>query len=605
MRAHRNAGNRLLTRWVRWLTRRRDLTDGQSGYRAFSAAAAAAAEIVHDYNYAQVLTLDLLAKGYAYAEVPITYAFRTTGSSFVRLGTYLRKVIPAVHQGTERRVSPRRRARRTGRGRRPSSPGSRVPSGRSAATASSASAIAWWVLSWANRPSRPNVVTRSRPSTHSSSGRSRVGVAGLVDRVDVRQPADLDAGRAAPPGRPAGPSPSRTSAARSSGAGRPHRIADGAGDLRAQHRPVGRVVAADPVVGRLGQPGHRGLRPGQVVRVVTGPAAAGVHEVDQHHGTERQPGRRARRRRPAGPAPAAARWTTRARPGRCDRPQWTTVRRRRCPARRTAVTSAPVSIVAPASPRPRRARRRSGRSRGAGRRRSGPGRRGPGGRSCGRCPRCRRSRPAGGPARRRSGCREGPRASPRTARRGRRTAPGPSVPTSSDAYELGSGRVSGRVAASRPIRSTAVGGSVRASSAGRSGKPTQRSYTRSRPLRGRVCRSSPSSPRSRLSTGAGVAGCSRWLPVSTRTPATSNEAAIPPTAGARSSSSTDRPDRAARQAAASPAGPPPRTTTSTIGLTLGRGRVRSRRPGRGAAWASSSGSRSTAASARSGSTGRR
>jgi len=97
MRAHRSAGNRLLTRWVRWMTRRRDLTDGQSGYRAFSPAAAASAEIVHDYNYAQVLTLDLLGKGFAYAEVPITYAFRTTGSSFVRLGTYLRKVIPAVH----------------------------------------------------------------------------------------------------------------------------------------------------------------------------------------------------------------------------------------------------------------------------------------------------------------------------------------------------------------------------------------------------------------------------------------------------------------------------------------------------------------------------
>jgi hypothetical protein len=80
------------------MTRRRDLTDGQSGYRAFSPAAAAAAEIVHDYNYAQVLTLDLLAKGFAYAEVPITYAFRTTGSSFVRLGTYLRKVVPAVHR---------------------------------------------------------------------------------------------------------------------------------------------------------------------------------------------------------------------------------------------------------------------------------------------------------------------------------------------------------------------------------------------------------------------------------------------------------------------------------------------------------------------------
>ena len=53
---------------------------------------------MHDYNYAQILTLDLLGKGFVYAEVPITYAFRTTGSSFVRLGTYLRKVVPAVHR---------------------------------------------------------------------------------------------------------------------------------------------------------------------------------------------------------------------------------------------------------------------------------------------------------------------------------------------------------------------------------------------------------------------------------------------------------------------------------------------------------------------------
>ena len=98
MLAHRRAGNRLLTRWVRWLTRRRDLTDGQSGFRAFSPAAAADAEVVHDYNYAQVLTLDLLAKGYVYAEVPITYAFRASGTSFVRLGRYLRRVVPAVHR---------------------------------------------------------------------------------------------------------------------------------------------------------------------------------------------------------------------------------------------------------------------------------------------------------------------------------------------------------------------------------------------------------------------------------------------------------------------------------------------------------------------------
>jgi uncharacterized membrane protein YbhN (UPF0104 family) len=98
MLPHRRLGNWVLTRWVRWLTRRRDVTDGQSGYRAFSPAAAAAAEIVHDYNYAQVLTLDLLAKGFRYAEVPIRYSFRDTGTSFVRLGRYLGRVVPAVHR---------------------------------------------------------------------------------------------------------------------------------------------------------------------------------------------------------------------------------------------------------------------------------------------------------------------------------------------------------------------------------------------------------------------------------------------------------------------------------------------------------------------------
>jgi uncharacterized membrane protein YbhN (UPF0104 family) len=98
MLPHRRFGNQVLTTWVRWLARRRDITDGQSGYRAFSPAAAAHAEVVHDYNYAQVLTLDLLAKGFWYAEVPIRYSFRDTGTSFVRLGRYLRRVIPAVHR---------------------------------------------------------------------------------------------------------------------------------------------------------------------------------------------------------------------------------------------------------------------------------------------------------------------------------------------------------------------------------------------------------------------------------------------------------------------------------------------------------------------------
>jgi glycosyltransferase involved in cell wall biosynthesis len=95
MHRHRRVGNRLLTLALALLTGVR-VTDGQSGYRALSPAAAAAAEIVHDYNYAQVLTLDLTRKGCRYAEVPITYSFREEGRSFVRLVPYLRNVVPAV-----------------------------------------------------------------------------------------------------------------------------------------------------------------------------------------------------------------------------------------------------------------------------------------------------------------------------------------------------------------------------------------------------------------------------------------------------------------------------------------------------------------------------
>lgn len=95
MHPHRRFGNQVLTAWVRWLTRI-PVTDGQSGFRALSAQAAARAEVAHDYNYAQVLTLGLLADGFRYHEVPIDYAFRDSGESFVRLGRYLRHVVPAV-----------------------------------------------------------------------------------------------------------------------------------------------------------------------------------------------------------------------------------------------------------------------------------------------------------------------------------------------------------------------------------------------------------------------------------------------------------------------------------------------------------------------------
>jgi len=106
MRPHRRLGNRVLTSLVRHAGRA-PVTDGQSGYRALSRRAAADAEVVHAYNYAQVLTLDLLGKGYRYAEVPIRYRRRTTGRSFVRLLPYLRRVLPAVHRELNAPHTPR------------------------------------------------------------------------------------------------------------------------------------------------------------------------------------------------------------------------------------------------------------------------------------------------------------------------------------------------------------------------------------------------------------------------------------------------------------------------------------------------------------------
>lgn len=97
MRLHRRFGNQVLTKALSVVARRK-ITDGQTGYRAFSPAAAARAEVIHDFNYAQVITLDLLAKGYRYLEVPISYHFRTTGESFIKLGPYLREVVPAVYR---------------------------------------------------------------------------------------------------------------------------------------------------------------------------------------------------------------------------------------------------------------------------------------------------------------------------------------------------------------------------------------------------------------------------------------------------------------------------------------------------------------------------
>ena len=73
----------------------RRITDGQTGFRAFSRKALECAEIIHDYNYAQVLTLDLLKKGMRLKEVPISYRFRTKGKSFISV-KYLWRVPAAM-----------------------------------------------------------------------------------------------------------------------------------------------------------------------------------------------------------------------------------------------------------------------------------------------------------------------------------------------------------------------------------------------------------------------------------------------------------------------------------------------------------------------------
>ena len=94
MKLYRRIGNRAFTLMLVLLTGRR-ITDGQTGMRAFSREAAAAAEIIHDYNCAQVLTLDLLRKGFTLEEVPIRYSLREHGTSFVNW-RYPAKVLPAI-----------------------------------------------------------------------------------------------------------------------------------------------------------------------------------------------------------------------------------------------------------------------------------------------------------------------------------------------------------------------------------------------------------------------------------------------------------------------------------------------------------------------------
>jgi glycosyltransferase involved in cell wall biosynthesis len=94
MKLYRRLGNRAFTALQSILLRRK-ITDGQSGFRGFSYAALRDLDIIHDYNYAQVLTLNLVRQGYRLEEVPISYRTRTEGESFIRW-YYVLKVVPAI-----------------------------------------------------------------------------------------------------------------------------------------------------------------------------------------------------------------------------------------------------------------------------------------------------------------------------------------------------------------------------------------------------------------------------------------------------------------------------------------------------------------------------
>lgn len=107
MKLYRRLGNYCFT-WLQSILLMKRLTDGQTGFRAFNRSALRDLDIIHDYNYAQVLTLNLVRQGYRIQEVPISYQTRTAGDSFIRW-YYALKVLPAIWR--ELTTSPRDRVR--------------------------------------------------------------------------------------------------------------------------------------------------------------------------------------------------------------------------------------------------------------------------------------------------------------------------------------------------------------------------------------------------------------------------------------------------------------------------------------------------------------
>jgi len=103
MKIHRRLGNYCFT-FLQSLLLKEWIYDGQSGMRAFSRQALEHAEIIHDYNYAQVITLNLVRKGFRVKEVPIQYQVRSKGESFITFRGYLSSVLPAIIKEMKRPV---------------------------------------------------------------------------------------------------------------------------------------------------------------------------------------------------------------------------------------------------------------------------------------------------------------------------------------------------------------------------------------------------------------------------------------------------------------------------------------------------------------------
>lgn len=92
----RRMGNRVFTKLMRWMTHW-PVVDSQPGIFAVSRDYLEVFYIPGDYNYSQQILLDAYHRGMRFAQVPVAFNRRTSGSSFVSY-KYPFKVLPQILQ---------------------------------------------------------------------------------------------------------------------------------------------------------------------------------------------------------------------------------------------------------------------------------------------------------------------------------------------------------------------------------------------------------------------------------------------------------------------------------------------------------------------------